>query len=1012
VTTGTYVADGPSSGGGAINGDSGSGNSDWYSFTAPCNGTIDVNSCSSGGVDTDLFIYANACPVSAGTHIALNDDGCGLSSTLSGVPVTGGVTYYIEWGDQWTGAGFSWDFNYNIITGPGNITSVPSNVSAAIDWDNTGGTSWTIEYGLAGFLQGTGTSVTVGSSDYVITGLNPLTAYDFYVTVDDGPCAGTSGVNQFTTLPLCPEPTGLTTTPGATNALFDWTPGGTEVVWDVEYGPAGVLLGSGTQAYDIILGSDTTVTGLSGSTNYDWYVRAVCDLVAPKDTFSLWVGPEAFTTDPVCPAPTALDTAGGNPFTAGLTWTPGGLESMWNYEWGPTGFAPGSGTTVTGTGSPAGPNNIIAGLTPGMTYDFYVQADCGGGLGTSTFAGPFTWTQPEYCTDPSAGTFSNVTSTSMDFSWTPGGLESNWTIEYGVNGFTLGSGTQMQTTNTTESITGLMVDTDYCFYVQANCGATPDSSSGWVGPFCQTTDFTCGVPTNLNAINITVTAANLTWIAGGSETAWAVEWGPAGFVPGSGTGSANPTTNNPHYATGLTGGTTYDFYVQAICGAGDSSQWAGPYTFSTLCGTFVAPYDENFDAALTTPNCWSNPNIGETWKFQVSGGFGPDYAIAGAVDHTSGTGNYTWIDASGNIGANELISPMIDISALTTAQAGFYILSNNGNDVAQNTITMEYWNGAGWSLLGTYGANNPEWVEVAYTLPATAPSITQFRLVQYTSTVGGSAFYNDLLVDDFFVREDIPCPTADAGTAVAGPFCHDGTTDIFAAVTGASDDSGTFWFPSAAPGNQSFAATAGSLILTGLAADTDYTFDYVVNNGCDADTLSLIYNWSMAPETGGDGSVTTCVNHDVVLIQELIGAVDNGGDWSDDNGAGGMVNGIFSPLNVAPGNYDFTYTVDNGTCSSSSTVTVTVEACAGVEENAIVMSVYPNPVIDNLTVNLSNIDANAIVELFTVQGQSVMAPTAINNSTINVDMSNVADGVYILKVTANGSTEEVRVVKK
>ena len=1027
VTPGSYVADGPATGGGgAVNTDwtsgfgGGVGNADWYSFTATCDGTMDVHSCA-GGTDTDLFIYQDVCPASQAATIASDDDGCSLGCCASGVyglPVTAGTTYYIEWGDEWDGGTFAWDLAFT-LGGPTGLPSVPTNTTAAIDWTDASATAWVIEYGLAGFTPGTGTILNVSvTSDTVITGLNPLTAYDYYISTT-GPCAATSGVNTFTTLPLCPEPTGLTTTPGVTNALFDWNPGGTEVVWDVEYGTAGVLLGAGTQAYDIILGSDTTVTGLSASTNYDWYVRAVCDLVAPKDTFSLWVGPTPFTTDPSCPAPTALDTAGGNPFTAGLTWTPGGLESNWNYEYGAPGFILGTGTMVS-TGSPAGANNQITGLVPGQTIEFYVQADCQGALGTSAFTGPYTWTQPEYCADPSAAVFANVTANSMDFSWTPNGTESNWTIEYGINGFVLGTGTQVQTIASTESISGLATDTDYCFYVQANCGATPDSSSAWVGPFCQATDITCAVPTNLGAINITQTAANLIWIAGGSETAWAVEWGSPGFMPGTGAsiGGVNPTSTMPYYATGLPQGAAIEFYVQAICGAADSSQWAGPYSFSTLCGTLMAPYNQDFDdvatgpVAYTPPTCWSNPNIGERWEFQVSGGAGPDYAIAGAVDHTTGTGNFAWIDASGNIGNNELISPMIDISALTSAQAGFYVLSNNQTDVAQNTITMEFWNGTGWTLLGTYGANNSEWVEVSYILPGSAPSVTQFRLVQYTTTVGGSAFYNDLLVDDFFVREEIPCPVASAGTAVTGPFCHDGTTDIFAAVTGATDDSGTFWFPSAAPGNQSFAATAGSLILTGLAADTDYTFDYVVNNGCDADTLSLIYNWSAEANSGTDGALSTCVNHDVLLIQELGGNVDFGGTWTDDDNAGGMVNGIFSPAVTAPGTYDFTYTVDNGTCSSSSVVTVTVEACAGVEENTIVMSVYPNPVRDNLTVNLTNVDANAIVELFTIQGQIVAAPTAINNSTINVNMSNVADGIYILKVTANGSTEEVRVVKK
>ena len=47
--------------------------------------------------------------------------------------------------------------------------------------------------------------------------------------------------------------------------------------------------------------------------------------------------------------------------------------------------------------------------------------------------------------------------------------------------------------------------------------------------------------------------------------------------------------------------TTYDYWVQADCGNGDLSPWSGPNTFTTACGTFIAPLDD-FDAGIP---CWT-----------------------------------------------------------------------------------------------------------------------------------------------------------------------------------------------------------------------------------------------------------------------------------------------------------------------------------------------------------------------------------------------------------------------
>ncbi len=76
---------------------------------------------------------------------------------------------------------------------------------------------------------------------------------------------------------------------------------------------------------------------------------------------------------------------------ADLGWTENGSATQWNVEVGLPGFTPGTGAEVVAvTGTTDNPWNAT-GLTASTAYDFYVQADCGGG-DFSTWVGPFTFT--------------------------------------------------------------------------------------------------------------------------------------------------------------------------------------------------------------------------------------------------------------------------------------------------------------------------------------------------------------------------------------------------------------------------------------------------------------------------------------------------------------------------------------------------------------------------------------------------------------------------------------------
>src|SRR5690606_20374765 len=92
----------------------------------------------------------------------------------------------------------------------------------------------------------------------------------------------------------------------------------------------------------------------------------------------------------------------------------------------------------------------------------------------------------------------------------------------------------------------------------------------------------CPTPIGLNVNGATYTSADLSWLSPG--TSFDIEYGVSGFTP---TGNPNDATTtavgNPYTLTGLTGETSYQYYVRQNCTAdGDGySAWAGPFSFFT-----------------------------------------------------------------------------------------------------------------------------------------------------------------------------------------------------------------------------------------------------------------------------------------------------------------------------------------------------------------------------------------------------------------------------------------------
>ncbi len=584
----------------------------------------------------------------------------------------------------------------------------------------------------------------------------------------------------------------------------------------------------------------------------------------------------------------------------------------------------------------------------------------------------------------------------------------------------------------------------------------------------------CVEPTALVYANITSSGVDVSWTAPATAPANGYEYvvSTSNILP---TIAGTAVTNTFVTVSGLTPATTYYIFVRAICSTSDASSWVGPVSFLSACVPVTTlPWTEGFEGLTTVgnsnfPPCWSKENGDWSSQNTVS-----DYSTSNngtnyiriswlatneimwtpGFQLTAGTSYDFSSFIQGDNGDSWVVDYLVNsnqVSTGATQLGASYAIPGSGSSYAAqpySKITRSFTpttSGVYYFAIRVNESTGGPWYasfddfELKVT-PNVIPSCATGLISAPNTTCGN--FANQL---SWSATQDATGYYVTVGTTSGG-------TDIANAVSVSTTSysfSGTintqyFWkvvpFSGAGPATgcteQSFTTVATGCYCASVPTSNDGTG---ITNATVGTTPFVIADVMYVNNTTTAVAVEPGTNTNVQLTfatgytYDINIWIDFNNDF-DFNDAGELVKTGIACTDVNPNTVDASFlmpvtaptgahrmrigTADNGQttpapCYNGSygvTLDFTVDTTLG--SNSFDTSnfvAYPNPVKDVL--NLSYKAAISNVKVINLLGQEVVNAKA-NTNDVQVDMSALNAGIYIVNVTVDDTVHTIKVIKE
>jgi hypothetical protein len=201
-------------------------------------------------------------------------------------------------------------------------------------------------------------------------------------------------------------------------------------------------------------------------------------------------------------------------------------------------------------------------------------------------------------------------------------------------------------------------------------------------------------------------------------------------------------------------------------------------------------------------------------------------------------------------------------------------------------------------------------------------------------------------------------------------------------------------------------AQTSNIISVSPTVTTTYSVIGVNQYGCQGNATQVITVNNLPNVTAAATNVQMCVGETVTL--SATGAATY--VWNSNNNTVYGNNAAVSPLS------SITYTVtgtDNNGCSNINTISLSVNACTGLGEvttTANGVRIFPNPTKGEVNIEFLN-DASKTVEVLDLTGRLIQSNNT-SNKKMSVNLNNLSNGVYYVKIQSNNTIEVVKVVKQ